>query len=171
MISDEIKRKFDAVLEKEHLSDIPATFGDADFFDEVPLYSRYNQVKFLENYGDVNGLLLELAVSYMDRVTSETHPRKRFVAITVMQDDSKEYLVPAIFVCNSHVKQKLKELRLSLSSAGSVGSQVKSLIKSSKYPTALSVLEDHTTVPGDVRVFIGYKSPPNDLVPLDEFEN
>ena len=50
----------------------PATsFADPDFFDEIPLYARYKEVEFLKQYGDVNSLLIELSLEYLERVASD----------------------------------------------------------------------------------------------------
>ena len=51
MISSQAKTEFDTVLGKQHLADVESGFGDPDFFDEVPLYSRYSEVEFLKQPG------------------------------------------------------------------------------------------------------------------------
>ena len=93
---------------------------------------------------------------------------KWFVAITVIGDDDDGYIVPSIFVCNSHVKTRLKELHLSAPSNG-LGRRIEALLKEAKLHTAFSVFEDRSTVPDDVRIFVGYKSPPQGFVSLETF--
>ena len=87
-----MKAQFDSVLKRQHLADVASSFSDPDFFDEVPLYSRYKDVEFLREYGDVNQLLMVLALDYLNRVTSEIHATgmERVVAITVKSDDEDE---------------------------------------------------------------------------------
>jgi hypothetical protein len=161
--------QFESVLKKQHLADAAAAFGDPEFFDEIPLYSRYKQVDFLKQHGDVNLLLMDLALDYLDRVISAipVSDTERLVAITVIRDND-EYIVPSIFVCNGGAKTQLKTLRLSGPSQG-LGKQIKALVKSSHRETAYSILEDRETVPGDVRVFVGHKSPPLGLLRIETF--
>ncbi len=54
MTSPAVKTRFDSVLRGRHLADPASSFADPDFFDEVPLYARYEEVDFLKQYGDVN---------------------------------------------------------------------------------------------------------------------
>jgi len=170
MSTFQVKKRFDALLEKQHLADIVSSFGDADFFDEIPLYSRYSQVEFLKPYGDVNMLLVELALDYLDRVKSEIPigKGKRFTAITVISDDDAEYIVPSIFVCNGNVKTRLRNLHLSSPSEG-LGKRIEALVKKANLDSTYGVLEDRTTVPGDVRVFVSYNSPPQGFVSQQTF--
>lgn len=165
MISSTIKTEFETVLRRRHMADPASTFADPGFFDEIPLYSRYREVDFLERYGDVNLLLVELSLDYLQRVASEIPvvKAKRFLAITVISDDEDEYIVPSVFICNRKVKTQLKDLHLSSPSKG-LGKRIEALVKAAKLQTTFSVLEDRCTVPGDVRVFIGYKSPPHGIV-------
>ncbi len=150
------------------LADPASSFADPDFFDEVPLYARYKEVDFLKQYGDVNSLLIELSLDYLERVASEpcTGSHRRFVAITVISDDESEYIVPSIFVCNRDVLTRLKELHLSSPSKG-FGKRIEALVKKAKRHTLFCVLEDRSSVPDDVRVFISYKSPPAGFVGLE----
>jgi len=168
MISSAVRTKFDSVLRGRHLADPASSFTDPDFFDGVPLYARYKEVDFLKQYGDVNLLLIELSLDYLERVASEPCPGsdRRFAAITVISDDENEYIVPSIFVCNRDVTTRLKELHLSSPSKG-FGQRIEAFVKKAKRHTTFSVLEDRSTVPDDVRVFISYKSPPEGLVGIE----
>ena len=172
MITSPMKMRFESVLRKEQLADVASAFGGADFFDEVPLYSRYKQVEFLKKYGDVNQLLIELALDYLDRVTSEVHlsRTKRLAAITIISDDDDESIVPSIFVCNGNVKTRLKELHLSCPSVG-FGKRIESLVKRAKAHIPFSVFEDRSTVPDAVRIFFSYKSPSQGFVNIETFAN
>ncbi len=167
-----MQTKFDSVLSGRHLAEPASNFADPDFFDEVPLYARYNEVDFLKQYGDVNLLLIELSLDYLERVASlpSTGSDQRFVAITVISDDENEYIVPSIFVCNRDVITRLKELHLSSPSQG-FGQRIEALVKEAERHTTFSVLEDRCTVPDDVRVFISYQSPPEGFVGIQAFAN
>ena len=165
MISSMAKSKFESVLRGRQLADPASSFSNPDYFDEVPLYARYEEVDFLKKYGDVNALLVELALDYLERVVCATKLSKvrRFAAITVINDDQDEYVVPSIFVCNRNVSTRLRDLHLSIPSKG-FGKRIDAIVKHAKFHTRYSVLEDRTTVPDDVRVFVGHKSPPHGFV-------
>src|SRR6516225_85136 len=60
MIPPAVHQRFAAVLKAEQLAEIPTSFCDPAFYDEVPLYSRYEQIDFLHEYGDVDRLLMGL---------------------------------------------------------------------------------------------------------------
>lgn len=169
MISSPMRTQFDSVLRDQHLIDDISTFAGSDYFDEVPLYSRYRQVDFLKQYGDPDVLLIELALDYLDRVTSAIQAEriKQFVAITIVSDDNGEHLVPQIFVCNGNVDQRLADLRLS-DPTSALGKQVEQLVKIARPDRVFSVLEDRVTLPGDVRVFVGDKSPPHGFLTLED---
>jgi hypothetical protein len=172
MIPATAKQRFAAVLKAELLADIPSSFRDPTFFDEIPLYSRYAQIDFLKEYGEVDQLLLELSLEYLQRVESELaiSKSKRFIAVTVFRDDANEYIVPSIFVCNGKARARLKDLHLLPPSKG-LGETIKILMQKIGHPQDYYVLEDRTTVPDDVRVFISYKSPPPGMVSLEAFTN
>lgn len=164
--------KFATVLNAERLLPIPSRFGETDFCDEVPLYSRYKQVDFLKRYGDVDRLLLELSLEYLERVKSERPARKskRFIAITIFRDGLDEYIVPCIFVCNSRARTLMKELQLSHPSPG-LGEYVQGLAKQIGQSRVYSVFEDRHTVPDDVRVFVGYESAGAGMLGIETFMN
>src|SRR5437870_10202730 len=96
MIPPSARHQFASVLKAEQLADIPSRFCDPAFFDEVPLYSRYAQIDFLKQYGEVDRLLLELSLEYLHKVKSEwsTDKPKRFIAVTIIRDDADAHIVP-----------------------------------------------------------------------------
>jgi len=172
LIPPTARDQFASVLKAEQLEDIPPGFRDPTFFDEVPLYSRYEQVDFLKHHGEVDRLLLELSLDYLKRVRSElpATTSKRFLALTIVRDDDNECIVPCIFVCNSNAKRRMKDLRLSVPSKG-LGKHVQSLMRKTEHSQDYSVLEDRSTFPDEVRVFVSYKTPPQGLIGLEAFTN
>jgi hypothetical protein len=164
--------QFAKVLNAEQLLPIPSRFREADFCDEVPLYSRYKQVDFLKQCGDVDRLLLELSLEYLEMVKSERPARKseRFIAVTIFRDSVDEYIIPCIFVCNNRPRTLMKELHLSPPSPG-FGEYVHGLAKQMDQSRIYSVLEDRCTVPDDVRVFVGYESAGAGLLGIETFMN
>jgi hypothetical protein len=172
MITPSAKDRFEAVLKAEQLVDIPSSFREPSFCDEIPLYSRFKQVDFLRDYGDVDRQLLQLSLDYLNRIAAEqleTKP-KRFVAITILRDDDNEPIVPHIFICNNNVRNQLKELHLS-PALSTLGRYVQSLLRQNGHLGEYEVYDDGATVPDSVRVFIGYKTPPDRLVSLDDFSS
>jgi hypothetical protein len=172
MIPPLARQQFGSVLKAERLADIPSSFRDPAFCDEVPLYSRYTQVDFLKQYGEVDRLLLELSLEYLQRVKSagSTNKPERFIAVTIIRDDVKECIVPHIFICNSNARTRLKDLHLSPPSKG-LGKYIEGLVETAGHPQDYSVLEDRATVPDHVRVFVSYRSPPQGVVSLEAFTN
>ncbi len=170
MIPSSARHQFTSVLKAEQLADIPSSFRDPAFFDEVPLYSRYEQVDFLRQYGEADRLLLELSLEYLQRVKSEwaANNLERFIAVTIVRDEANEYIVPYIFICNSDARRRLKNLHLTPPSKG-LGKHIQSLMQKTDYPQDYLVLEDRSAVSDDVKVFISYKSPPQGLISLDAF--
>ena len=78
---DEFRRR---VLAPEGLDD-PSKFLTADFFDEIPLYSRYEQIEPFLRYGRSAGkILLDLALEYL----AETVPgeMRAFISYPDMLD-------------------------------------------------------------------------------------
>ncbi len=145
MITPSVRDQFASVLKDEQLADISSCFSDPDFFDEVPLYSRYAQVDFLKQHGEVDQLLLELSLEYLQKVRSED----RFVAITVGRNEN-EYIVPYVFVCSN---ARREDLHLSPPSKG-LGEYIQNLMQKINHQD-YRIFEDHSAVSSDdVRVFI-----------------
>lgn len=170
MISSPMKSQFESVLCDQHLTDVPSCFAGADFFDEIPLYSRYDQIEFLKQYGDVDRLLIDLSLDYLDRVSTLTTDGtiRRFAAVTVIKDDGSNYLIPQIFVCNGDVERRLTGLQLAEPSKG-LGKEVEELVRRVRPESDFVVFEDRSTVPGELRVFVGHHSPPHGFLALTTF--
>lgn len=170
MITTPLKAGFESVLREQQLADIAGIVSNLDLCDEVPLYSRYQQIDFLKQHGDVDLLLMEFSLDYLNRVTSETPvtSTERFAAITIISDDADGCIVPAIFVCNRDAKRQLKNLRLKCPSTA-LGHRVEQLMKQINPDAGFVVLEDQTTVPGAPREFIALSPPPAGFVCLWDF--
>lgn len=170
MISSPLRTRFESVLDEQHLIDDLSKFSSDDYFDEVPLFSRYQQVDFLAQYGDANALIVELSLDYLDRIISATGSERieRFAAITIITDDGGEHLVPHIFICSGDVDRRLPGLCLSEPADG-LGKQVQELVDQIMPDGGFRVLEDRSTVPGDVRVFVARSNPPSGFFALEDF--
>lgn len=169
MISLGVETRFESILCHERLAD-RSQFGAAQLFEELPLYSRFDQVEFLSEIGDPNSLLLELAIKYLSEVV-DSHPTTSpwLAAVTVWEHDSEENdpIVPKIFVCNGDVFLRLRDVDLQ-PAAGKLASFIESTLRSNGYSDDMLVMEDESTVAGSVRCFIGYKTPPKGMVALED---
>src|SRR5438445_3961025 len=105
---------FQKVLEAEHLTDLSQFYRDG-LCDEVPLYSRYDQVSFLSGeWKQASAVLLTLGLNFLEDVIRKPASSKSpfFAALTVWQDEGEEPIVPNVFVCNGDPNQQLMKLSL-----------------------------------------------------------
>ncbi len=140
----EIISRFEDILKERELDDV-SIFLDPDFDDEAPLYARYKQIEFLQEYGDVDLLLMELSLDYLKRATPSIREDFKVFAITVIKDDGP--IVPYIFV------SKLFNPPLLSSKLNEVGKYIESIVKTID-PESYLILQDDVTVPGSPRIFI-----------------
>ncbi len=150
---DEFRRR---VLAPEGLDDL-SKFFEGDFFDEIPLYSRYEQIEpFLSSGGSADAVLLDMALEYLAEIRGEAKTTRGFVAaITIPDDKDCPYIVPNVFVCKGRIRQRLQGLRLRKPITG-FSKKIERILKRIDPKSALRILEDTLTVPGEVRVFISY---------------
>lgn len=157
-LPDSARQKLEAVLRDEKLDD-RSRYDAPGFFDEIPLYSRYRQVAFLQKYGDPEKLLIEFALEYLESIAqAKRSPAECFASITVMEHQDAELIVPCIYLCNGRIKSRLRTLRLArpLSKfAAALKSSLEHLGSRSRYALA----QDTISAPGHVRVFIGFRKP------------
>jgi hypothetical protein len=164
--SAEVKERFEAVLRQEALAD--RTMYDAPgFFDELPLYSRYRQIVFLSRFGDVNDLLVELSVDYLQSIVqTKRSSAECFAAITLMDYADAEFVVPNIFVCNGWLARRLRRLRLA-PPASRFAKSLQRYLGRANLATRFAVAQDTLSSPGNIRLFLGYRKPPAEhIVPL-----
>lgn len=167
-LDPEIRRGFRRVLGEQKLDDL-SQFQRVGFFDEVPLFSRYAQIAFLDDQDRdrANETLLELGLEYLDRIYCEFQaPEGSFFAgLTAYAPAEGDYLQPSIFVYHGLIGEHLLG-RLNLSAPDSVfGAWVARHVGDRPY----AVMQDTETVPGEVRVFIGLARPlPPRWIGLDE---
>lgn len=169
--------QFRRVLAHEGLDDASA-FIQADFFDEIPLYSRYAQIEPLIGPSESSDeVLLALAIEYLEEVASHVSPPNEvqtrpahdlLLAITVWDGDD-DYIVPNLFVCHGQVRERLQKLDLR-EPRSPFGRKIADLVRQLDSTRRLLVLEDTDTVPGDVREFIGYGASPGRIVGIGELK-
>jgi hypothetical protein len=140
MISLGLETRFESILRQERLAD-RSQFAAAQLFEELPLYSRYDQVEFLSEIGDPNTLLLELAIKYLKEVV-DNHPATSpwLAAVTIWEHDSEETdpIVPKILICNGDVRLHLGDIDLQ-PATGKLASFIESTLRSSGHPDEMLV--------------------------------
>ena len=92
------------VLAPESLDD-PRRWLKAGFFDEIPLYSRYDQIEpFIRRGRSADSFLLDMALEYFAEVCAAPKSSRGFLAaITIHDDREARYILPNIFVCRGDV--------------------------------------------------------------------
>jgi hypothetical protein len=148
-LSDEKARtRFDSALKRQKLFDL-SIFRE-DFFHEVPLFSRYEEMA-----GISDALLIELSLNYLNGLVSYlTKGQRRFFAALSFVDYGDDVpLRPYIFVCIGNVHRRC---RLVLSPATSVLAKRIDEYASTIHPKAFAVFEDRYTLEDDYKVFLGH---------------
>jgi hypothetical protein len=168
MTTKTLDSRFQKVLKAEHLTDLSQFYQDG-LCDEVPLYSRYDQVSFLSGgWKEASAALLTLGLNFLEDVIRKPASSKSpfFVALTVWEEEGQEPIVPNVFVCNGDPNDQL--MKLSLHKPRSPFSKkIKALLSQISQENKYLVLEDDQTLEDRIRVFIGHKTPPYpQFVPL-----
>jgi hypothetical protein len=175
-ISPKYAGSFRRVLEMEGLLDV-SQFDQPGFFDEIPLYSRTSQLSFLpglaaRRYAEIDRLLLEFSLNYLDWLLLYARPREPlFAALTFFKPGRADPMVPSIFVCHGKVEENLLG-HLSLQAPRSpLASRLKKDMTRTGDTNRYIVLQDDTTISGEVRVFVGERSSVNlCMVTIDELK-
>jgi hypothetical protein len=152
---------FQKVLKAEKLLDL-SQFNSPELFDEVPLYSRYKQMSFLNGMSleRANESLLAMGLDLlMSIINNHSGSEAFFAALTVWQGEDDALIVPNIFICNNNPRRQLKKLTLQKAKAHFCKKIGKLVRKAAGTPQYLAV-EDNQTLEDDIRVFIGPKTSP-----------
>jgi hypothetical protein len=161
------------VLESDRLSDL-SQFHKSNFHDEVPLYSRFNQIDFLADFPrqQLDEILIAFSIRFLRAIVSyQEHRTPYFAAITIWNFLGDESVVPNVFFWSGHMKAL--QSCLSLKPVGtSWGKSIQSAVADEDFSRKLIVLEDDKTMPGSSRLFVSYRKPPyKTFVPLSRFRN
>ena len=161
------------VLESDRLSDL-SQFHKSNFHDEVPLYSRFDQIDFLADFPrqQLDEILVAFSIRFLRAVVSyQEHKTPYFAAITIWDFLDDQSVVPNIFFWSDHMKALQNSL--SLNPVGtSWGKRIQSAVAGEDFSQKLIVLEDDRTMPSSSRLFISYRKPPyKTFVPLSRFRN
>jgi hypothetical protein len=149
-------------LARNGLTDL-SQFHSADFFDEVPLFTRESDVAFLaKRPGARNRVLLSFALKYLRSVVAyEQHHRPFYAAITVWKFSTKESLTPNLFMYLQSI-DALEEVLLLHPVTTPFGRKMETLVGSLPLSGQFEVFEDTSTVAGFPRVFVGPSEPFSD---------
>ena len=159
------------MLEKNRLVDL-SQFHKPDFFEEVPLYSRYADIAFLKDHAadEASALLLRFALKFLRSVISyEEHAAPFFAAITVADFSPGDPIVPNLFVWSRPLAELYEKLKLAEATTP-FGRKMKRVVSQFDLPDRHEVFEDTTTVPGLAREFVAPSLPPyHGFVPIFMF--
>jgi len=145
------------MLEKNRLVDL-SQFHKPGFFEEVPLYSRFADVAFLEDYrpDEANAMLLRFSLKYLRSLISyEEHVTPFLAAITVSNFSPGDPIVPNLFVWSRPVPELYDKLRLSEPSTP-FSKRIKRFVSRSDAHDRHAVLQDTEMA----RVFVAPSVPP-----------
>jgi hypothetical protein len=157
------------LLEEKKLADL-SQFHQRGFFDEVPLYSRASDVDFLpDNENEANGVLLRFALKYLKSVVAHEPHRTGYVAAITVWSFSDSPIIPNLFIWCGAPRELKKKLALK-AVATPFGKRLKKLVPRLIAGDQLEVLEQTSTVPDAIRVFIApARAPYRGFVTLDRF--
>jgi len=159
------------MLEKNRLVDL-SQFHKADFYEEVPLCSRIEDIAFLADYSadDASFKLLRFALKFLKSVVSyEQHDAPYFAAITVAEISPGDPIIPSLFVWFRPILDLFEQLKLS-EPATPFGRKIKRFVAQLDLPDRHEVFEDLLTVPDSPREFIAPSLPPyRGFVPVYTF--
>lgn len=163
--------RFWQILEKNRLVDL-SQFHKPDFFEEVPLYTRYADISFLTDYSsdEASALLLRFALKFLRSVISyEEHDTPFFAAITVSDFSAGDPIVPNLFVWSNPVSELYEKLSLQAATTP-FAKKIKRFVSQSHLPDVYEVLEDLLTTPDFPRAFVAPALPPyHGFVPIYMF--
>jgi hypothetical protein len=150
-----------SVLQDEGLADL-SQYDRLGFFDEVPLFSRFEQVAFLESLtvARANRILLAFGLKVLNAIVAYDLSKKPFfAALTFWDEMAAPWLVPHLFVCCGEVKEKLRgELEL-LSVTSPLSLRLARWLNDIDAQDRFQIYEDRTTEPSVARVLIGHRRP------------
>ncbi|ODT96809.1 MAG: hypothetical protein ABS79_07815 [Planctomycetes bacterium SCN 63-9] len=146
------------ILTRGRLVDL-SQFHKPDAFEEVPLFTRYSELDFLngKTSSEINSILLRFALKFLKTIILyEEHRTHYLAAITIWEPlDSDDPIVPNLFFWSGkadRVKNLKKQLPLDRVSTP-FGRKIKQLAGAGAHPR-FDVLEDHSTIPGESRIFV-----------------
>jgi hypothetical protein len=86
MVEDRYLRAFNKVLAEERIAD-PEVFMDVEWYDEVPVWSRFLQLGYLSSlsFAEANRILIRCTVLYMDRIVAFAAQRGRVPGMTILR--------------------------------------------------------------------------------------
>jgi hypothetical protein len=172
ILTHEFQHDMWQVIRSEQLTDL-SQFHRPNFHDEVPLYSRYEQLVFLRHLSiqDIDQVLIAFSVRFLRAVVSYQETRTPyFAAITVWNLSDHEAIVPSLFFWSGQIKPLKQALSLK-PVVNDWGKRLQNIVEEEDMSKKLLVLQDVDTEPGVSRVFISYKKPPyKAFVPLGRFQ-
>ncbi len=141
------------LLKKEKLADL-SQFHRPGFFDEVPLYSRASDVRFLP--GDerlANKILLRFALKFLNSIVAYEEHRTGYFAAITLSHLSTGLLVPNLLIWCGPIRRLKSKLALDDLSTR-FGKQIKKTVRELHLGESFNVREESATIPDTTRVFV-----------------
>ena len=163
--------KFWRVLVNEQLVDL-SQYHKANFFEEVPLYSRDSDLGFLSEFdsSQANSILLGFSLRFLNAVIAYEIPRSSyFAAITIWEDSESDLIVPNLFAWSGPT-QKLKRQLILGTVATPFGKRIKQTVATLGLGGKFGILEEAGASDSGCRLFISPSHAPyHRFVTLDQF--
>jgi hypothetical protein len=145
-------------LAKRHGWDDVASFSEPGFVGELPLYSRYQEIEFLEEFGRdfADTIMVTYGLETIDLLVNQIAFTKPFLlALTLERTEPTSPIIPKLFVCHRTDCDKLGEHLLLGPPRGPFANRVLDII--GKREKSLQVLQDDVTVPSHPRLFVAHR--------------
>lgn len=157
----ELEAHFWKMLEKSRLVDL-SQYHQPDFYEEVPLYSRYADIAYLKqcSTAEASAILLRFSLRFLSAVISyEEHESDFFAAITASHTSLDEPIVPRIFVWSRPIAELYEKLKLK-EPATPFGKSMKRVLSDLRLLTRHELLEETQALEEGSRVFVSPALPP-----------
>jgi hypothetical protein len=88
-VKDRYLQEFQDVLREEEIAD-PEVFLDVDWYDNVPVYSRFRQLDYLSSlpFAEANRILIRCTVLYLERIVAFAGEHGRVPGKTILRMSS-----------------------------------------------------------------------------------
>jgi hypothetical protein len=147
------------LLEKQKLAEL-SQYHQRGFFDEVPLYTRESEVRFLrELNGEGAKTLLRFSLKFLKSIIAYEEHAKGYLAAVTFWNFTDTFPVPNFFIACEAVRRLDESLSLRPVTSA-FGKHMKKVLASVDASKRFDILEDSTTVPGTPRVLMALARPP-----------
>jgi hypothetical protein len=159
--SHDLEATFWQMLEKNRLVDL-SQYHKPDFFEEVPLFSRYADIAFLKHLSveEASEVLLRYSLKFLRAVIAyEDHETPFFAAITVSDVSPGDPIVPSLFVWSRPLVELYERLRLKKPTTP-FAKRIKRLVSELAALDFVQIFEEASPAPEAARAWLAPLLPP-----------